>query len=181
MTDMAYTAAVITVSDKGDRGEREDTSGPNLCAILREQGYEVCYTALVPYEPDLIQAELIKCEDQLGIAQMLTTGRTGGPPQAQPDREPARQQNGLGREPAGGHRPHRTRAGNAPGPGKRRLRGKVSRCKAAREETLRRYGSAPPGKRNSKRLLQNESFAAASACERTSQSLPCVRGGGKNL
>ena len=35
---MAYTAAVITVSDKGYRGEREDTSGPNLCAILREQG-----------------------------------------------------------------------------------------------------------------------------------------------
>ena len=77
---MAYTAAVITVSDKGFRGEREDTSGPNLCAILREQGYEVRYTALVPDEPDLIQAELIKCADELGIALVLTTGGTGFSP-----------------------------------------------------------------------------------------------------
>ena len=77
---MAYTAAVITVSDKGYRGEREDTSGPNLCAILREQGYEVCYTALVPDEPELIQAELIKCADELGIALVLTTGGTGFSP-----------------------------------------------------------------------------------------------------
>ncbi len=31
---MGYTAAVITVSDKGARGERVDTSGPTLCALL---------------------------------------------------------------------------------------------------------------------------------------------------
>ena len=80
MTDMAYTAAVITVSDKGYRGEREDTSGPNLCAILREQGFEVCYTALVPDETERIQAELVKCADELGIALVLTTGGTGFSP-----------------------------------------------------------------------------------------------------
>ena len=34
-----YTAAVITISDKGYRGERVDTSGPNLCNILKEKGY----------------------------------------------------------------------------------------------------------------------------------------------
>ena len=45
---MSYTAAVITVSDKGYRGEREDTSGPNLCAILRERGFDVIHTAMVP-------------------------------------------------------------------------------------------------------------------------------------
>ena len=38
-----YTAAVITISDKGFRGEREDTSGPNLCAILKERGFDVVY------------------------------------------------------------------------------------------------------------------------------------------
>ena len=80
MTDMAYTAAVITVSDKGYRGEREDTSGPNLCAILREQGYAVSYTALVPDEPEMIQAELMKCADELHIALVLTTGGTGFSP-----------------------------------------------------------------------------------------------------
>ena len=77
---MAYTAAVITVSDKGYRGEREDTSGPNLCAILREQGFEVEYTALVPDEPEMIQAELMKCADELHIALVLTTGGTGFSP-----------------------------------------------------------------------------------------------------
>ena len=45
---MAYTAAVITVSDKCSVGERVDTSGPNLCRILREDGWEVAYSAIVP-------------------------------------------------------------------------------------------------------------------------------------
>ena len=43
-----YNAAVITVSDKGYRGEREDTSGPNLCNILKEHGFEVVYTSIIP-------------------------------------------------------------------------------------------------------------------------------------
>lgn len=80
MTVMAYTAAVITVSDKGYRGEREDTSGPNLCNILHERGFDVMYTALVPDEAEQIQAELIKCADELHIALVLTTGGTGFSP-----------------------------------------------------------------------------------------------------
>ena len=42
-----FTAAVITVSDKGYHGKRIDTSGPALCALLKEHGYEVAYTAIV--------------------------------------------------------------------------------------------------------------------------------------
>lgn len=75
-----YTAAVITVSDKGYRGEREDTSGPNLCAILREKGYDVAYTAMVPDDSTMIQRELKKCADELHIALVLTTGGTGFSP-----------------------------------------------------------------------------------------------------
>ena len=45
---MAYTAAVITISDKGYRGEREDTSGPNLVKILTEKGFDVTYTPSFP-------------------------------------------------------------------------------------------------------------------------------------
>ena len=75
-----YTAAVITVSDKGYRGERVDTSGPNLCEILKNKGFDVAYTAIVPDETDAIQAELCKCADQLGIALVLTTGGTGFSP-----------------------------------------------------------------------------------------------------
>ena len=77
---MRYTAAVITVSDKGYRGEREDTSGPNLVRILEEKGFEVAYTAIVPDEADMIKAELCKCADEMKIALVLTTGGTGFSP-----------------------------------------------------------------------------------------------------
>lgn len=75
-----YTAAVITISDKGYRGERVDTSGPNLCQILKEKGYDVAYTAMVPDEAEQIKAELRKCADTLGVALVLTTGGTGFSP-----------------------------------------------------------------------------------------------------
>jgi len=77
---MSYKAAVITVSDKGYRGERVDTSGPAICALLETEGFEVCHTALVPDEADMIQAELIKCADELKIPLVLTTGGTGFSP-----------------------------------------------------------------------------------------------------
>lgn len=77
---MSFTAAVITVSDKGYRGEREDTSGPNLCAILEERGYDVVHTAIVPDDAELIKKELILCADEKQIALVLTTGGTGFSP-----------------------------------------------------------------------------------------------------
>lgn len=75
-----YTAAVITISDKGYRGERVDTSGPNLVEILKEKGFAVAYTSIVPDEKDSIKAELIRCADELRIALVLTTGGTGFSP-----------------------------------------------------------------------------------------------------
>ena len=67
---MAYTAAVITVSDKGCQGLR----------ILREKGFEVTYTAIIPDDSEMIRRELCKCADTLGIALILTTGGTGFSP-----------------------------------------------------------------------------------------------------
>ena len=75
-----YTAAVITISDKGYIGQREDTSGPNLMRILTEKGFEVTYTAIIPDEREMIRNELVKCSDELGIALILTTGGTGFSP-----------------------------------------------------------------------------------------------------
>lgn len=75
-----YTAAVITVSDKGFRGEREDTSGPNLVCMLTEAGYDVRYTSIVPDERDMIREELLKVTDGLGLNLVLTTGGTGFSP-----------------------------------------------------------------------------------------------------
>ena len=75
-----YTAAVITVSDKGYRGERLDTSGPNLVEILKDRGYDVVYTSIIPDERDMIRDELVKCADEKKIALVLTTGGTGFSP-----------------------------------------------------------------------------------------------------
>ena len=75
-----YTAAVITVSDKGYRGERTDTSGPNLVEILKARGFDVVHTAIVPDEREMIKAELCRCADELDIALVLTTGGTGFSP-----------------------------------------------------------------------------------------------------
>ena len=75
-----YTAAVITVSDKGYLGQREDTSGPNLVRILTGKGFDVTYTSMLPDEREMIEEELVKCADELGIALVLTTGGTGFSP-----------------------------------------------------------------------------------------------------
>lgn len=75
-----FTAAVITVSDKGYKGQREDTSGPALVEILTEAGYEVVYTEIVPDEHEAIRRALLKCTDEKKIALVLTTGGTGFSP-----------------------------------------------------------------------------------------------------
>ena len=75
-----FTAAVITVSDKGYRGQRADTSGPALCALLEEAGYAVIHTALVPDDQPQIENELRRCADELRAHLILTTGGTGFSP-----------------------------------------------------------------------------------------------------
>ena len=75
-----YSAAVITVSDKGFSGEREDTGGPLVCRLLREAGFEIAYTKIVPDEQELIERELVRTADELDIALTVTTGGTGFSP-----------------------------------------------------------------------------------------------------
>lgn len=77
---MSYTAAVITISDKGARGERVDTSGPAICAILESKGWNITYTGIIPDEKEQIKSELIKCADDMNINLVLTTGGTGFSP-----------------------------------------------------------------------------------------------------
>ena len=74
---MAYQAAVITVSDACSAETRADTSGPAVCAMLREAGYEVVYTATVPDERGLIASELRQCADGLRCDLVVSTGGTG--------------------------------------------------------------------------------------------------------
>lgn len=72
-----YSAAVITISDKGSAGLREDTAGPQVSGILGEAGYDVIYTSIIPDEIELIKKELVKTSDELNIALVVTTGGTG--------------------------------------------------------------------------------------------------------
>jgi len=75
-----YTAAVITVSDKGSAGEREDLAGPLVREMLESEGYEVARAVIVPDEQAVIELELMKCADELDIALVVTTGGTGFSP-----------------------------------------------------------------------------------------------------
>lgn len=72
-----FTAAVITLSDKGSKGEREDRSGPAAVQMLKEAGYEVVETLLIPDEPILLKAALIRLADQRQVDLVLTSGGTG--------------------------------------------------------------------------------------------------------
>lgn len=77
---IAKTVAVLTVSDKGFKGERIDTSGPALCKMLEEDGWKIEYTSIVPDEKSMIEDEMLKCTDQIQVALLLTTGGTGFSP-----------------------------------------------------------------------------------------------------
>ena len=74
---MNYSAAVLTISDKGFSGERVDTSGPAVCAVLEREGFNVIYKKIIPDEKDQIKSELTKCADELMANLVLTTGGTG--------------------------------------------------------------------------------------------------------
>lgn len=78
-------AAVVTVSDKGYAGLREDSSGPVLRDLLRELGAQVGEPRVVPDEQDLIEGLLRELADGGAVDLVLTTGGTGLAPR---DRTP---------------------------------------------------------------------------------------------
>lgn len=72
-----YKTAIITVSDKGSKGQREDKSGDVMEEMLRAKGWEVACRSIVPDEMKEISGELIRLCDLEGITLVLTTGGTG--------------------------------------------------------------------------------------------------------
>ena len=75
-----WQAAVITLSDKGARGERVDESGPAIVRRLTDLGYEVIEQLLLSDDGDALQAQLIRLCDQRQPDLILTTGGTGFSP-----------------------------------------------------------------------------------------------------
>lgn len=68
---------VLTASDKGSQGLREDASGPLIAKRVAEIPGEVVYTVIVPDDRAMISAELIKMCDEMDLHLILTTGGTG--------------------------------------------------------------------------------------------------------
>lgn len=69
--------AILTISDKGYQGKREDRSGPALEEIVSRNGGEVTYFKIIPDEKEMIKEELVNIADS-GLADLiLTTGGTG--------------------------------------------------------------------------------------------------------
>ena len=73
-------AAILTASDSGYAGEREDVSGPTIRKILEENGYQVVHTILLPDDREMLAQEMSRIADE-GVAELLvTTGGTGFSP-----------------------------------------------------------------------------------------------------
>ena len=88
---------ILTVSDKGARGERDDRSGPAIREMIEAAGGAVIRTRIVPDEPDDIRSALIEWSDE-GLDLILTTGGTGFSPR---DRTPEATKSVLEREAPG--------------------------------------------------------------------------------
>ena len=69
------TAAILTLSDKGSKGQREDESGPVIKEILKTIGCEVVHYEVLPDEKELIKGALIRFSGRVSL--IITTGGTG--------------------------------------------------------------------------------------------------------
>lgn len=77
---MSFKATVITISDKGYAGEREDKSGPILKVKLEELGFDVGEVMILPDERKLISSKLRELSLSGKTDLIITTGGTGAAP-----------------------------------------------------------------------------------------------------
>jgi len=77
MNKLQPSVAILTLSDKGSRGEREDLSGKLLLKFCQALNWEVKHYEILPDEKDLIAEKLIFLADHLKLDLILTTGGTG--------------------------------------------------------------------------------------------------------
>ena len=68
---------ILTISDKGSKGEREDLSGKVIEEMVKKINGEVKYYKIIPDEKEMIQEELLRVVDKLHLDLILTTGGTG--------------------------------------------------------------------------------------------------------
>lgn len=81
-----FTTAVITLSDKGSRGEREDLSGRVIQEMVTEMGGDTAQYVLIPDEAHRLREQLLLYSDEKAVDLILTTGGTGlGPRDITPE------------------------------------------------------------------------------------------------
>jgi molybdopterin adenylyltransferase len=75
--DIIYKVAVLTISDKCSKGQREDKSGKIVQDIIKNLPIEIVKYEIIPDEPDMIKERLIHYSDNLKVDLVLTDGGTG--------------------------------------------------------------------------------------------------------
>ena len=75
--NIEITAAVLTISDRSSRGQREDKSGRVIEELLQSIGAEIKEYRIVPDEQETIARNLREFSDSLGVDLIVTTGGTG--------------------------------------------------------------------------------------------------------
>jgi molybdenum cofactor synthesis domain-containing protein len=82
VTSEQFKIGILTLSDKGARGERIDESGPLLSQMVAALGDVVRYQ-IIPDEAQTLTLMLTRWVDDLGLDLILTTGGTGLSPRDQ--------------------------------------------------------------------------------------------------
>lgn len=72
-----FKAAIITASDKGSKGEREDLSGPAIQEIIEPEGYVVTVYKVLPDDQETLENEMKRIADEKLADIIFTTGGTG--------------------------------------------------------------------------------------------------------
>ncbi len=80
MSERVYKAGVLTLSDKGAKGERADKSGDAVVEILEEAGLVIERREIIPDDLEGIKDKLIAWSDLAGLDLIVTTGGTGFSP-----------------------------------------------------------------------------------------------------
>lgn len=72
-----FKLGIITASDKGSRGDREDLSGALIKEMTENRGYQIVSYKVLPDEEELLAQEMIRLSDEVKVDLILTTGGTG--------------------------------------------------------------------------------------------------------
>jgi molybdopterin adenylyltransferase len=72
-----FTAGVLTISDKGSEGKREDESGQIAARILEKEGYTIVRRKVIPDNRRQIADTLVEWADKDSLSLIVTSGGTG--------------------------------------------------------------------------------------------------------